>query len=55
MHPATVRVPVVMNRDAGQVHASASDVLAVEEPFEIRVVWEEGGATRDQAISVTMR
>jgi FdhD protein len=55
MHPATVRVPVVMNRDAGRLHASASDILAVEEPFEIRVVWEEGGATRDQAISVTMR
>ena len=33
----------------------AGDVLAVEEPLEIRVAWRSGGEQREKPISVTMR
>lgn len=37
-------------------HAIESDdVLAVEEPLEIRVAWRSGGEQREKPISVTMR
>jgi len=55
MSPASIRVPIVVAGDAGGLHAPASDVVAVEEPLEIRAIWEDGETTRDQAISVTMR
>lgn len=55
MSPASIRVPMIVSRDVGGMHSPASDVVAVEEPLEIRAIWEDGGATRDQAISVTMR
>lgn len=55
MSAASVRVPMVVSRDAGEVRAPASDMVAVEQPLEIRAAWEEGGAPRDEAISVTMR
>lgn len=32
-----------------------SDVVAVEEPLEIRVGWPDGGESRERVISVTMR
>jgi FdhD protein len=55
MSAASVRVAMVVSRDAGEVRAPASDMVAVEQPLEIRAAWEEGGALRDEAISVTMR
>jgi FdhD protein len=55
MSDASVRVPMVVSRDAGEVGAPASDMVAVEQPLEIRAAWQEGGASRDEAISVTMR
>lgn len=53
--PATTRVQMVTSRDAGALRAPATDLVAVEEPLEIRAVWDEGGVARDEAISVTMR
>lgn len=38
-----------------QSSAQADDVLAVEEPLEIRVAWGSNGAAREKNISVTMR
>lgn len=31
------------------------DVLAAEEPMEVRVIWEEGGSPRRKSIAITMR
>lgn len=55
MSPASVRISMVVSRDSSGDCAPASDVVAVEEPLEIRVVWDDGDVPRDQAISVTMR
>ena len=38
-----------------QSSAETDDVLAVEEPLEIRVAWGADGAVREKNISVTMR
>ncbi|HXX66420.1 MAG TPA: formate dehydrogenase accessory sulfurtransferase FdhD [Polyangiaceae bacterium] len=55
MSPASIRVPIVVTGDTGGFRAPASDLVAVEEPLEIRASWEVGDTTRDEAISVTMR
>src|SRR5258708_2533166 len=46
---------VTMTRVTQQASAEDTDVLAVEEPLEIRVAWEAGGETREKNIAVTMR
>ncbi|HET7037298.1 MAG TPA: formate dehydrogenase accessory sulfurtransferase FdhD [Thermomicrobiaceae bacterium] len=51
--PAQLAHPVVRLHD-GQWR-SAGDVLAVEEPLEIRLIWEEDGQERRQSIAITMR
>jgi FdhD protein len=55
MNAGTVRVPVVIARGTGTAPRRELDVLAVEEPFEIRLAWTEDGAPIERAISVTMR
>ncbi|MCL2450956.1 MAG: formate dehydrogenase accessory sulfurtransferase FdhD, partial [Polyangiaceae bacterium] len=56
---STVQVPVLMTRQTGSPGAIACtaqvDLVAVEEPLEIRLEWGEPGARRERAISVTMR
>ncbi|MDX1548604.1 MAG: formate dehydrogenase accessory sulfurtransferase FdhD, partial [Rhodothermales bacterium] len=46
---------VPVRRVAGAQHAPASDRLAVEEPLEIRLRYEEGGGRVVRPVSVTMR
>src|ERR1041385_6526051 len=47
--------PVETLRVTAQSATAADDVLAVEEPLEIRVAWRSGGEQREKPISVTMR
>jgi FdhD protein len=51
---STVRVPVEKVGSEGTFDELV-DVLAVEEPLEIRVGWSDGNDPREQAIAVTMR
>ena len=51
--PPNVPHPVIRVQDG--TWASAEDVLAAEEPMEIRLLWEEGGQTRRQSVAITMR
>jgi len=46
---------VAMTRVTREASAEDTDVLAVEEPLEIRVAWEAGGEPREKNIAVTMR
>jgi FdhD protein len=46
---------VTMTRVTQQASTEDTDVLAVEEPLEIRVAWEAGGEAREKNIAVTMR
>jgi len=51
----TARVPVrKLSGDAGFSRAEL-DVLAVEEPLEVRLAWRERDAMTERAIAVTMR
>jgi FdhD protein len=60
---STIRVPVwrAREREAGRAPADLVeqiDVVAVEEPFEIRLIWDDEGdprSRREKPISVTMR
>jgi FdhD protein len=47
--------PVETLRVTSEGEIQAADVLAVEEPLEIRVAWRTGGEQREKPISVTMR
>ncbi len=47
--------PVKMTRVGSMARQRAEDVVAVEEPLEIRVAWGSGQETREKNISVTMR
>ncbi len=47
--------PVETIKVTGQSAIETEDVLAVEEPLEIRVAWRSGGEQREKPISVTMR
>ena len=52
---ATARVPVrKVSHDAGFARAQL-DVLAVEEPLEVRVAWRERDAVHEQSLAITMR
>jgi FdhD protein len=51
---SSVRVPVLMAREAGRAPTAQVDVVAVEEPLEVRLVWGDA-ARQEKAISVTMR
>jgi FdhD protein len=55
MNAGTVRVPVVVARGDVASPKAELDVLAVEEPFEIRLAWTDEGKALERAISVTMR
>jgi FdhD protein len=46
---------VVMTRVTGESSKADDDVLAIEEPLEIRAAWEVDGEVREKNISVTMR
>lgn len=52
MHPLSVKI-VTVNTQQGQAVSERSDVLAVEEPLEIRV--EYGPARIQKSLSITMR
>src|SRR5437764_14819780 len=47
--------PVETLRVTSEGEIQVADVLAVEEPLEIRVAWRSGGEQREKPISVTMR
>ena len=47
--------PVETTKVTAQSAIETEDVLAVEEPLEIRVGWRSGGEQREKPISVTMR
>jgi FdhD protein len=52
---STARVPVrKLEGDGGSARVQL-DVLAVEEPLEVRLAWHEEGAMTERAIAVTMR
>jgi len=52
----TARVPVRKVGDGARDGRAQLDVLAVEEPLEIRVAWRgDGGAPEERPIAVTMR
>lgn len=55
MNPGTVRVPVFSTREGEASVTPRLDVLAIEEPLEIRLAWHETGGLREQPVSVTMR
>src|SRR5919197_2369847 len=46
---------VAVERSGARATQAARDVLAVEEPLEMRLSWEIGGAPRIATIAVTMR
>src|SRR5277367_2260830 len=55
MGHGTARVPVrKLSGDAGFSRAQL-DVLAVEEPLEVRLAWRERDAPAERAVAVTMR
>src|ERR1700689_746121 len=55
MSACTARVPVrKLSGKAGLARAEL-DVLAVEEPLEVRLAWWEGGAMTERPVAVTMR
>ena len=55
MEQGTARVPVrKISLEAGPAQAWL-DVLAVEEPLEVRLAWRERDALRERTIAITMR
>jgi FdhD protein len=55
MEQGTARVPVrKMSLEGGSPQAQL-DVLAVEEPLEVRLAWRERDALRERTIAITMR
>ena len=55
MDQGTARVPVrKIGRDAGGSRAQL-DVLAVEEPLEVRLAWRERDVLQERPVAVTMR
>ena len=54
MASLTASVPVEKVSAAG-VHEAFVDLLAVEEPLEVRVAWTDGKNQRERPIAVTMR
>jgi FdhD protein len=55
MQPSTTRVPVRKMSLEGASAQARLDVLAVEEPLEVRLAWRERDVRRERAIAVTMR
>ncbi|HEX3584100.1 MAG TPA: formate dehydrogenase accessory sulfurtransferase FdhD [Thermoanaerobaculia bacterium] len=53
--PQERTAPVETLKVTAQGAIETDDVLAVEEPLEIRVAWRTGGEQREKPISVTMR
>jgi FdhD protein len=52
---STVRVPVVRTAGPDRPPVPELDVLAVEEPLEIRIAWTDANGDHEKPISVTMR
>jgi FdhD protein len=52
---STARVPVRKLHGDGGFARAQLDVLAVEEPLEVRLAWHEKGARTERAVAVTMR
>lgn len=53
--PAPSSVRVNIDRFDEAVHCQTDDVLAIEEPLEIRLVWQEDGKRHQRSLSITMR
>jgi FdhD protein len=51
--PAQITHRVIRIRDGAR--SEADDLLAAEEPMEIRLLWEADGETRRESIAITMR
>jgi FdhD protein len=53
--PSDKTTPVDITRVSGEAREAAADVVAIEEPLEIRAAWVVEGEPREKNISVTMR
>lgn len=53
--PPDKTTPVEITRVTGEAREAAADVIAIEEPLEIRAAWVVDGEPREKNISVTMR
>jgi FdhD protein len=55
MGESTARVPVRKLSGSAGFSRPQLDVLAVEEPLEVRLAWSEGGSLTERPVAVTMR